>query len=172
MTFEQHARQGIEAQLLASGWIVQDFTKLDLSTGRGIALREVLSSPRDAIIFCSWIANRSVSLKPRRNARFRASSPSNPVNMPKACPIFSLRQTPARYLFFTNPPTSKFFSGRTRPRTAFAVGFQFFTTLRPWRSGWRNRRFPKDSFTQAVNLLLEDYVGMPELARFEGPTLY
>jgi type I restriction enzyme R subunit len=41
MTPEQQARQNIDAQLLASGWIVQDYTKMDLSAGRGIALREV-----------------------------------------------------------------------------------------------------------------------------------
>jgi type I restriction enzyme R subunit len=41
MTPEQQARQQIDARLLASGWIVQDYTKLDLSAGRGIALREV-----------------------------------------------------------------------------------------------------------------------------------
>jgi hypothetical protein len=38
---EQQARQDIDAQLLASGWFVQDFTKMDLSPGRGIGLRKV-----------------------------------------------------------------------------------------------------------------------------------
>jgi hypothetical protein len=41
MTPEQQARQQIDAQLLASGWAVQDYTKIDFSAGRGIALREV-----------------------------------------------------------------------------------------------------------------------------------
>jgi type I restriction enzyme R subunit len=41
MTPEQQARQNIDAQLLASGWIVQDCAKMDLSVGRGIAIREV-----------------------------------------------------------------------------------------------------------------------------------
>ncbi|MGO8764892.1 MAG: DEAD/DEAH box helicase family protein, partial [Limisphaerales bacterium] len=38
---EQQARQKIDAQFFASGWIVQDYAKMDLSAGRGIALREV-----------------------------------------------------------------------------------------------------------------------------------
>ena len=38
---EQQARQKIDAQLLASGWLVQDYVNMDLSAGRGIALREV-----------------------------------------------------------------------------------------------------------------------------------
>ncbi len=41
MTPEQQAREKIDAQLLASGWVVQDYTKIDFSAGRGIALREV-----------------------------------------------------------------------------------------------------------------------------------
>lgn len=40
-TPEQRARQQIDAQLASCGWIVQDFKAVDLSTGRGIALREV-----------------------------------------------------------------------------------------------------------------------------------
>ncbi|HTD68080.1 MAG TPA: hypothetical protein VK846_16270 [Candidatus Limnocylindria bacterium] len=38
---EQKARQQIDAQLVASGWVVQDFKNVDFSAGRGIALREV-----------------------------------------------------------------------------------------------------------------------------------
>jgi hypothetical protein len=36
MTPEQQAPQSIDARLLASGWIVQDYTKMDLS-GNGFA---------------------------------------------------------------------------------------------------------------------------------------
>ena len=41
LTPEQRARQQIDAQLTASGWVVQDFKSVDFSAGRGIALREV-----------------------------------------------------------------------------------------------------------------------------------
>jgi type I restriction enzyme R subunit len=41
MTPEQKARQQIDTQLSASGWIVQDYQAADFSAGRGIALREV-----------------------------------------------------------------------------------------------------------------------------------
>lgn len=37
---EQRARQQIDAQLAASGWVVQDCKQFDPSAGRGIALRE------------------------------------------------------------------------------------------------------------------------------------
>ena len=42
MTPEEKAREQIDAQLAASGWVIQDFKAVDFSAGRGIALREVL----------------------------------------------------------------------------------------------------------------------------------
>jgi len=41
VTPEQLARQQIDLQLAACGWLVQDFKAVDFSAGRGIALREV-----------------------------------------------------------------------------------------------------------------------------------
>ncbi len=40
MTPEEKARHQIDAMLVASGWIVQDYRQFNPSTGRGIALRE------------------------------------------------------------------------------------------------------------------------------------
>ncbi|MEI8312171.1 MAG: restriction endonuclease subunit R, partial [Verrucomicrobiota bacterium] len=39
-TPEQKARREIDAKLVASGWIVQDRDDMDLTAGRGIAIRE------------------------------------------------------------------------------------------------------------------------------------
>ena len=39
-TTEQRARLEIDAKLVASGWLVQDRDDLDLTAGRGIAVRE------------------------------------------------------------------------------------------------------------------------------------
>jgi len=41
MSREKQVRQHIDALLGAAGWIVQDYKRLNLSAGRGIALREV-----------------------------------------------------------------------------------------------------------------------------------
>ncbi|MCX6878326.1 MAG: DEAD/DEAH box helicase family protein, partial [Verrucomicrobia bacterium] len=40
LTPEQRARQQIDAQLVACGWVVQDFRQFNPAAGRGIALRE------------------------------------------------------------------------------------------------------------------------------------
>jgi type I restriction enzyme R subunit len=39
-TPEQKARREIDAKLIASGWLVQDRDDLDLTSGRGVAVRE------------------------------------------------------------------------------------------------------------------------------------
>ena len=40
LTPEQRARQQIDVQLIASGWVVQDYKQFNPAAGRGIALRE------------------------------------------------------------------------------------------------------------------------------------
>jgi type I restriction enzyme R subunit len=39
-TPEERARRNIDAALVASGWAVQDRAELNLSAGRGVAVRE------------------------------------------------------------------------------------------------------------------------------------
>ncbi|MBI2292078.1 MAG: restriction endonuclease subunit R, partial [Betaproteobacteria bacterium] len=41
MTPEQQARQQIDAQLVACGWVIQDYTQFNPAAAHGIALREV-----------------------------------------------------------------------------------------------------------------------------------
>jgi type I restriction enzyme R subunit len=40
-TPEQLAREQIDAQLIVSGWVVQDYNEFNPGAGRGVALREV-----------------------------------------------------------------------------------------------------------------------------------
>jgi type I restriction enzyme R subunit len=49
---EKRAREQIDAFLAASGWVVQDYRNVDLSAGRGVALREVplKSGPCDYLL--------------------------------------------------------------------------------------------------------------------------
>lgn len=50
---EQLARDQIDAQLLACGWVIQDKTKVNLSAALGIAVREYLTDvgPADYVLF-------------------------------------------------------------------------------------------------------------------------
>ena len=50
---EQLARDQIDQQLLAAGWVIQDKTKVNLSAAPGIAVREYLTDvgPADYVLF-------------------------------------------------------------------------------------------------------------------------
>ena len=52
-TPEQKARREIDAKLIASGWLVQDRDDLDLTAGRGIAVREF--PMKSGFGFADWI---------------------------------------------------------------------------------------------------------------------
>ena len=52
-TPEAHAREQIDAMLLVCGWVVQDFSALNLGLGRGIAFAKSCSSPGVATTCCS-----------------------------------------------------------------------------------------------------------------------
>jgi type I site-specific restriction endonuclease len=53
LTPEQLARQQIDAQLIASGWVVQDKKAINFSAGPGIAVREYQTDvgPADYVLF-------------------------------------------------------------------------------------------------------------------------
>lgn len=49
-TPEELARQNIDALLTKCGWLIQDYRRLDLSAGKGIAVREVRLKEGEAAI--------------------------------------------------------------------------------------------------------------------------
>ena len=54
---EQIARDNIDKQLIACGWIIQDKKKFNLAAGLGIAIREYQTDigPADYVLFVSQI---------------------------------------------------------------------------------------------------------------------
>ena len=58
LTPEKRARQEIDAQFRAAGWLVQDYKAVDFPAGRGIALREVptTTGPCDYLLLVDRIA--------------------------------------------------------------------------------------------------------------------
>lgn len=77
---EQLARRQIDAQLGAAGWVVQDHKAVDLSTGRGIALREVplTTGPCDHLLFVDRKALGVIEAK-RRPVRSRRQAAARSV---------------------------------------------------------------------------------------------
>jgi len=61
-TSEQHARREIDTDLSAAGWLVQSREDLDLTAGRGIAIREFPMRAGFAIV--DHLRTRSGAMQP------------------------------------------------------------------------------------------------------------
>ena len=103
---EAAARENIDRQLLAVGWLIQDKKDLNLSASRGVAVREMQSmgGPADYILFVDGKALGVVEAKKagttlsgvaEQSARYSAAKNGSPSAGPIPCP------SP------TNPPASK-----------------------------------------------------------------
>ena len=100
-TPEQKARREIDADLAAAGWIVQDRDDLDLTAGRGIAVREFPMKPgfgfADYLLYLDRKAIGAVEAKPEgtltgveaQSAKYAAGLPDNlPAHRaPAAVPV-------------------------------------------------------------------------------------
>lgn len=58
MSPEQWARHFIDATLASAGWLIQDFRKINLSAGRGVAVREYPTGtgPADCVLVADHVA--------------------------------------------------------------------------------------------------------------------
>jgi hypothetical protein len=82
MTPEEKARQQIDAMLVASGWVIQDYEALNLSAGLGVAVREVplTTGPCDYLLLVNRIPVGVVEAKKKGTTlspiadQFRANS--------------------------------------------------------------------------------------------------
>lgn len=66
MTPEEKARQNIDRQLLQAGWLVQDAADMNISAGRGVAVREfsLTEGEADYLLYVGGIAIGIVEAKP------------------------------------------------------------------------------------------------------------
>ena len=64
LTPEQFAREKIDAQLAACGWVVQDYADMDFGAGRGIALREVplKTGPCDYLLLVDRSTGKGITI--------------------------------------------------------------------------------------------------------------
>ena len=94
MTPEEKARQQIDAQLLASGWVVQTKVTLYLSAARGVAVCELsfAKGEPDYILFVFVDSKALGTSRPSPAVTRSSSSKSNPPNISHA-PATRLRQS-------------------------------------------------------------------------------
>src|SRR4051794_486529 len=101
MTPEEKARQEIDRQLAVSGWIVQDYKAMDLSAGRGVAVREFAlkgGQEADYLLYGDGKAIGVVEAKPEGHTLTGVETQSRKYveGLPKYVPAFA-RPLPFSY---------------------------------------------------------------------------
>lgn len=134
-TPEQKARQDIDAKLIASGWLVQDRDDLDLTAGRGIAVREfpmksgfgfadyLLYLDRKAVGAVEAKAAGTLTGVEAQSAKYAAGLPDN----------LPAHRRPLPFLFESNGAVTFFTNGLDpRPRSRKVFSFPRPETLAEW----------------------------------------
>ncbi len=136
-TPEQKARREIDAKLFASGWIVQDRDDLDLTAGRGIAVREfkmksgfgfadyMLYLDRQAIGAVEAKATGTLTGVEAQSAKYASGLPDNLPAHTRPLPF--LYESNGKVTYLTNGLDPK-------PRSRQVFGFLRPETLAEWLS--------------------------------------
>lgn len=132
---EQRARRAIDADLTAAGWIVQDKEELDLTAGRGVAVREFAMKPgfgfADYLLYVDHKAAGAVEAKPTGTlAGVEAQSAKYAAGLPDNLPA---HWRPLPFLFESNGAVTFFTNGLDPvPRSRKVFNFPRPETLAGW----------------------------------------
>ena len=134
-TPEQKARREIDADLTAAGWTVQDKDDLDLTAGRGIAVREFSMKPgfgfADYLLYIDRKAAGAVEAKPHGTLTgVEAQSTKYATGLPDNLPA---HRRPLPFLFESNGAVTYFTNGLDPvPRSRQIFNFLRPETLAEW----------------------------------------
>ena len=134
-TPEQRARREIDADLMAAGWLVQDLEDVDLTAGRGIAVREFKMKPgfgfADYMLYVDRKALGAVEAKAEGTLTgVEAQSAKYAAGLPENLPAHS---RPLPFLFEANGSVKYFTNGLDpAPRSRAVFGFPRPETLLEW----------------------------------------
>src|ERR1700682_1589522 len=134
-TPEQKARQEIDAKLVASGWLVQSRGDLDLTAGRGIAVREFQMKSgfgfADYLLYLERKALGAVEAKPEGTLTgVEAQSAKYAAGLPDNLPA---HRRPLPFLFESNGSVIYFTNGLDpAPRSRQVFNFPRPETLAEW----------------------------------------
>jgi type I restriction enzyme R subunit len=134
---EQKARREIDADLAAAGWVVQDRNDIDLTVGRGIAVREFRLKPgfgfADYLLYVDRKAVGAVEAKADGTLTgVEAQSAKYASGLPENLPA---HRRPLPFLFESNGAVTYFTNGLDpAPRSRQVFGFPRPETAADWVS--------------------------------------
>src|SRR5690349_17602049 len=132
---EEEARERIDAALTAAGWLVQSRDDLDLTTGRGIAVREFQMKPgfgfADYLLYVDRKAIGAIEAKPEGTLTgVEAQSAKYAAGLPDNLPA---HKRPLPFLFESNGAVTFFTNGLDpKPRSRKVFSFPRPDTLAEW----------------------------------------
>ena len=137
MTPEQQARQQIDAQLTASGWIVQDYKALNLSAGPGIAVREVplTTGPCDYLLLVDRKPVGVVEAKRKEQGKNLSVAADQSTRYASSLPDFLAAVVPGKLPFlYESTGVETFFRDERDPdpRSRRVFSFHRPETLAEW----------------------------------------
>ena len=136
-TPEQKARHEIDAKLISSGWLVQDRDDLDLTAGRGIAVREFPMKSgfgfADYLLYLDSKALGAVEAKAEGTLTgVEAQSAKYAAGLPDNLPA---HRRPLPFLFASNGSVTFFTNGLDpKPRSRKVFSFPRPDTVADWLS--------------------------------------
>lgn len=132
---EQRAREAIDADLTAAGWLVQDIAEMDLTAGRGIAVREFPMRSgfgfADYLLYIDRKAAGAVEAKAEGTLTgVEAQSAKYAAGLPENLPA---HRRPLPFLFEANGSVTYFTNGLDpAPRSRQVFNFPRPETLAGW----------------------------------------
>ena len=135
MTPEAKARQNIDAKLAAAGWAVQDANAVNLSAGRGVAVREYPTDtgPADYVLFVDRLACGVIEAKRNEAGANLTATETQTERYANATLKWRQDQSPLPFLFEATGEIVRFTDGRD-PAPRSREIFHFFKpeTLAEW----------------------------------------
>lgn len=133
---EQLARDNIDAQLVACGWVIQDKTKINLTAGQGVAVREYQTDigPADYILFVDRVAVGIIEAK-REEEGFRLTSVEDQSSKYAQAKLRLLHNDPLPFVYESTGEYTRFTDYRDpKPRSRPVFTFHRPETFVQWRN--------------------------------------
>lgn len=127
MTPEQRARQFIDEKLASAGWLIQDFRKINLSAGRGVAVREYPTDtgPADYVLFVDREAVGVIEAKRDETGENITTHENQTERYAHAALKWRVQTVPLPFLFESTGQIIRFTDGRD-PAPRSREIFHFF----------------------------------------------
>jgi type I restriction enzyme R subunit len=131
---EQIARDSIDKQLTASGWIIQDIKKINLHAGAGVAVREYLTDvgPADYVLFVEGKPCGIIEAK-REEEGHKINVHEGQAEDYAAAKLKHLKNEPLPFVYISTGEITRFTDFTDpKPRAREVFSFHKPETLRDW----------------------------------------